>query len=396
MEPVAASPAPRPGRRRGRRPSPQLDQLQRTWYFFRRNTLALVGLGILLVFAGVALYAATQPISWTGLTPYCATNHVANNSTDLCVTSPQVCTYPVGTPPPQAGCYQTPTGDPSIIGPTLGGRFVWTSVLPSATLTSGPLPLGSLTLNPSGSSFFNIYDGLLRGSDWSITISLTIVGGGALAGLFLGAISGFFGGVVDEVLMRLVDIFLSIPTILFVIIVVAVVTATPHTILGLAPVDSSVVLLILAFTAVWWPFYARVVRGQALVVREQKYVEAARAAGARGSRIVFRHIVPNSLYPVLIQMSLDVGTVPLFLGFLVYLGFSNIFPSGIYFPEWGAIAALSVTNLTGFLETCQLASGCIVPWWQILFPGLTLFMWAISVNFLSDGLRDALDPRLRR
>jgi ABC-type dipeptide/oligopeptide/nickel transport system permease subunit len=93
-------------------------------------------------------------------------------------------------------------------------------------------------------------------------------------------------------------------------------------------------------------------------------------------------------------MSLDVGTIPLLIGVLVYLGF-NLFNSP-YFPEWGAISANSVLQLQLFLDTCTQATGCIIPWWQILFPGLVLFFYAISVNFLSDGLRDALDPRLRR
>ncbi len=346
----------------------------------------MIGLVILLFFAGTAIYATTQPVPWTQLTSYCATNQVNGSASTCLATFPQVCTYPAGSFPPHAGCYQTPSGNPSLISPTFDWR----------TFSSGPLPLGSLTLSSSGQYFFSIYDGLLRGSDWSLLISVSIVGGGALVGLLLGAVSGYFGGVVDEVLMRLVDILLSIPTLLFVIITVAVVETRVQAIGGLNPADSRILLLILAFMVVWWPFYARVVRGQALVVREQKYVEAARAAGARGGRIVARHIVPNSVYPVLIQMSLDVGTVPLYLGVLVYLGFQNIFPSGIYFPEWGAVAALSVADLGGFLTSCQLPSGCIVPWWQILFPGLALFLWAISVNFLSDGLRDAFDPRLRR
>ncbi len=368
---------------RGRRPNPRLAQLLRTWYFLRRNTLAVIGLVVLLFFVGIAIYAATQPLPWTQMTGYCSTNQ-GGGLPNLCPSgSPQICTYQQGTTPPHAGCYQTPKSNPSMIPPTLS----------FAPLSIGPLPLGSLTIYPSGPTFYNLFDGLLRGADWSLLISVTVVGGGALGGLVVGSISGYYGGVVDEALMRLVDIFLSIPQLLFVIIVVSVVTASVHTLGGLSPTNTRILLLIFAFMAVWWPFYARLVRGQVLVVREQKYVEAARASGASNRRIIGRHIMPNSVYPVFIQMSLDVGTVPLFLGVLVFLGFL-IFPT-MYFPEWGAITALSVVDLQGFLVNCQVGI-CVIPYWQILIPGLVLFLYAISVNFLSDGLRDALDPRLRR
>lgn len=479
----------------GKRRNPRLDQYKRTWYFLRRNTLALIGLGVILFFIAVAIFATTQPIPYYALTKYCATNQtnpntytsftpaipialatnglangtysfqvsavkgltatpasgsfqvsgaprvvtinftvtpittlpsgpsgltsalahsdagppyysvtfienglpgsvlglqgwsVTTNDTTApgCIAGfPAVCTYPSGSSPPGPNCYQTPQASPSVIGPTLTAR----------PLSIGPLPLGALTLSAGSPYFFNTAEGLLRGSDWSLLISFSIVVLGALIGLLLGAISGFFGGVVDETLMRLVDIFLSIPQILFVIVVVAVVSTSFQTIGGLDVPDTKIFLLIIAFLVTWWPFYARVVRGQVLVVREQKYVEAARASGSGKGRIVLKHIVPNSVYPVFIQMSLDVGTIPLFLGSLVFLGFL-IFPS-LDFPEWGSIAALSVNDLQGFLVTCQVAGGCVIPWWQIAFPGLVLFMFAISVNFLSDGLRDALDPRLRR
>lgn len=371
-----------PPTRRKRRPSPRIDQWKRTWYFLRRNTLALVGLGIIVFFIILAVYAVTTSIPWTQLTGYCATNGAVNG----CVPGvPSVCTYPQGSPSPGPGCYQTPALYPSLIAPTIDLH----------TLSLGPLPMGSMSVNPSGTLFFNTYQGLLRGIDWSLMISISIVAGGAMAGLALGALSGFLGGTADEVIMRIVDIFLSIPQILFVIIVIAVVTDTTHSLFGLPYTSTKILLLILGFMAVWWPFYARIVRGQVLVTREQKYVEAARASGAGRFRIVARHIIPNSVYPVFIQMSLDVGTIPLLTGFLVFLGFL-IFPTQ-YFPEWGAMAANAISSaaVNVFLLGCQ-TGVCVIPWWQFLFPGLAIFLFAISVNFVADGLRDALDPRLRR
>jgi peptide/nickel transport system permease protein len=368
----------------GRRPNPRIAQMKRTWYFLRSNTLALVGLGILLLIMFIAIYATTQPISWIQMTEYCATNQSNGSASECSLGFPTICTYPAGSSPPGPNCYQTPVSGPSEIPPT------WST----HPFGSGPLPLGSLTVNPDTDYFYNTYQGLLRGADWSLIISVSVVSAGALIGLLLGAISGFMGGAVDEGIMRVVDIFLSIPQVLFVIIFVSVVSTVHPQIFGLSGISSRMIELILGFVIIWWPFYTRIVRGQVLVVREQKYVEAAQASGASRGRIILRHIVPNSVYPVLIQFSLDVGTVPLFLGFLVYLGFT-IFPS-TYFPEWGSVTALSVVKLTSFLTSCQLTGGCVIPWWQILFPGMSLFMYAISVNFLSDGLRDALDPRLRR
>jgi len=368
----------------GRRPNPRIAQWKRTWYFLRGNTLALIGLGILLLIIFVAVYASSTSISWIAMTSYCGTNQQAGGPSTCGPGYPAICTYPAGNPPPGPNCYQTPKENPSEVPPT------W-SLHPLAT---GPLPLGSLTVNPDEQYFFSTYQGLLRGADWSLIISVSVVATGALLGLLIGAVSGYLGGSIDEGIMRLVDIFLSIPQVLFVIIFVAVISEVHPSILGLSTTASAMLELIIAFIVTWWPFYARVVRGQVLVVREQKYVEAAQASGASRGRIILKHIVPNSVYPVFIQMSLDVGTVPLFLGVLVFLGF-RIFPNP-YFPEWGSVAALSVNELTAFLQTCQTISGCVIPWWQLFFPGLALFMYAISVNFFSDGLRDALDPRLRR
>jgi peptide/nickel transport system permease protein len=462
---------------KGRRPNPRIQQYKRTWYFLRRNTLSLLGLGIILALVGVAVYGATTPIPWDGLVLCSGTNNqpvsfqetglptgtawsvrlfvypsngtlLTSSTADVNFsaasgplynftvtpvagytatpasgqfavagvaviqpvtftaapsaaggpnspgastpassasgTSCSVCTYPAGTPVPGPNCYQTPTRNPGVVGPTI-------SLQP---LGAGPLPMGSLSLAPTNAYFYNIYNGLLRGSDYSLLIAFSIVIVGAMVGLILGAISGFFGGVVDETLMRLVDIFLSIPQILFVIIVIAVITTDYQTLFGLSPLDTRIFLLIIGFMVVWWPYYARIVRGQVLVVREQKYVEAARASGAGRGRIVLRHIVPNSMYPVFIQMSLDVGAIPLLVGGLVFLGF-KIFPTQ-YFPEWGTIAAWGTLNvISAFLVQCQTGL-CVIPWWQLFFPGLALFLFAISVNFFSDGLRDALDPRLRR
>lgn len=372
-----------------RRPNPRIASLKRTFYFLSRNTLAMVGLAILIFFAAVALFSFTYTsVPSTSLVDYCGTdtgNGFYQNSSDC---SPIICTYDptlqssAPFPPPgfsnPSNCYLVNATNAAIVPPTVN----------LAQLKGGPLPLGSLAVIPAGSHFFSIYDGLVKGAPWSLGISVSIVGSGALIGLCLGSISGYFGGLVDEVIMRIVDIFLSIPGLLLALVMLAVLGSQ-----GIfSSLDGRVALLIVAFIVTFWPFYTRLTRSQVLITREQKYIEASRASGATAGRILRKHIIPNSIYPILVQLSLDVGTIPLALGTLTYLGF-HVFPSP-YFPEWGSVTAnaVSLSVIESFIESTPNP----FPWWQVLFPGLTLFLYAISVNFLSDGLRDALDPRLRR
>ncbi len=396
---------PLPARRRPR-PHPRIAQMRRTWYLLRRNKLALVGLGIILMITAIALYSATQPLPWTSVPTWCATDYgpandqsgaPGNFTQDCPTTGPIVCTYEV-TPPPNARLFCGGLWYPDVVRSNISFASIIAPTLSLSPLSFGPMPLGGLaTFSGPRTPIYDVYSSLLRGSDWSLMFSVTIVGFGAILGLLIGAIAGFYGGVLDEVLMRIVDIFLSIPTILFVIVVVAVLSVDLPTATGTSNLVK-ILAMILGFTVVWWPFYARIVRGQVLTVREQKYVEAARASGARQRRILLRHIIPNSVFPVFIQFSLDVGTIPLLIGTLVFLGFGSLLFPSTPFPEWGSISAVSVIDLQGdFLTSCYTAAtGCVIPWWQLLFPGLALFFFAISVNLLSDGLRDALDPRLRR
>ena len=364
----------------GKRPNPRLDQYRRTFYFLRRNHLAMFGLIVVLFWVGVALYSPLYNAPSSHLEAYCSSSltHGTNASCSQTICTYQPGTVPNGTPP----CYQVPVNEPSVLPPTI-------SLHP---FSLGEMPLGSLTLAPSLGIMYNILAGLIKGAPWSIGIAAAIVGTGALVGLLLGSLAGYRGGYTDETIMRFTDIFLAIPGLFLVLITLAAVG------IYFTTLEGRVGILIVTFVVTWWPIYTRIVRGQVLVTREQKYVEAARASGAGSGRILRKHIIPNSLYPVFVQLSLDIGTIPLLLGAIIFLGY-QIWPSGVYFPEWGTIAADAVTNLQQFLLQCAVASSyapCVFPWWQIFFPGVTLFLFCISVNFLSDGLRDALDPRLRR
>lgn len=363
-----------------KRPSPRVAQMKRTMYFLSRNTLAMVGLAIIVIFALIAVYGVFYPAPWTQMQDLCGTDTGNGFQQNTC----SVCTYDTYLPPPTnrspSACYQVSSLSPSVIGPTFSLK----------TLSLGPLPLGSLAVSPSSNSqMYNIYAGLVKGAPWSLSISIIIVGAGAGIGLLLGSVAGFRGGYTDELIMRITDVFLSIPALLLALVMVFALASVVHTVVG------RIFVLVGAFIITWWPFYTRLVRGQVLVTREMKYVESARASGSKTGRLLRKHIIPNSLYPVFVQMSLDVGSIPILLGGIVYLGFPIW--STPYFPEWGTISALALGSIPGLLLQClNSTTGCNFPWWQVLFPGLTVFLFAISVNFLSDGLRDALDPRLRR
>ncbi len=393
---------------RGRRPSPRVAQMKRTWYFLRRNSLALVGLGVIVLIASVAVYALFQPIEWWDSPQYCATNFGGpgtgtdangtgggfNNET-IASCAQYVCTYQTALPTN----YQQYCNGNWYPEPSVSGVFYPGAIPPTVNplgFQSGPMPLGGVAADMgSPTSIINLYNGLLRGTDWSLMFSVTIVGIGASLGLIVGAVAGLWGGALDEVLMRIVDIFLSVPVLLFVIVVITVLLQVAKGNPLLQGPDTQIMLLVLGFAATWWPFYARIVRGQVLVVREQKYVEAARASGASRARILTKHVIPNSMYPVFIQFSLDVGQIPLLIGTLVFLKF-QLFPGNpTYFPEWGTLSAEGISSILAYLSSC-VGGPCFIPWWQIFFPGAVLFSYAISVNLLSDGLRDALDPRLRR
>lgn len=197
--------------------------------------------------------------------------------------------------------------------------------------------------------------------------SLIVVLGGAAIGTLVGLVAGYKGRLFDEALMRTTDVTFSIPFLVFAIAVAFV--------LGRDFNKVNLALLIL-----WWPPYARLVRAQVLSVREHKFVEAARAAGASDLRIMFRHILPNTLAPIFVQISLDLGVVIQIFAALNFVGFAA---AGSYLPELGNLILLGSGQMISYP-------------WTVLFPGLALLIFTVGVNLLGDGLRDVLDPRLRR
>ncbi len=222
----------------------------------------------------------------------------------------------------------------------------------------------------------DIYYGIIWGSRTSIYIAVFVVLVSAILGIVLGAVSGYYGGAIDEILMRVTDIFLSIPGLILAMAVAAVLTRSLENIM-------------LALIVVWWPPYARIVRGQVLSVKESTYVEAARAVGSKKSRVLFRHVVPNSLAPMLVSMTMDLGVVVLVAAGLSYIGFG---PQTGY-AEWGKMVS---DGQEYFLSTVYYQGVAYNPWWMVTFPGAMIFIFVLGFNLLGDGLRDILDPRLRR
>ncbi len=199
-----------------------------------------------------------------------------------------------------------------------------------------------------------------------LEIAFSVVLGSVAIGLILGGLAAYGGVAADETILRVTDIFFGFPTLLLALVVAAV-------------VGPSILTLTLAVLLVWWPLYVRLVRGQILAEKEKNYVEALRSMGAGNLRILFRHIIPNSIYPVLVQATLDLGGVILIFSSLMFLGFSpkqNL-------PELGNLVSEGIQNV-------------FTAPWLIIFPGLAIVITTLAFNLLGDGLRDILDPRLRR
>ena len=199
-----------------------------------------------------------------------------------------------------------------------------------------------------------------------VSAMIEIVGAGLAIGVTLGAFSGFIGGKLDEALMRVTDIFFSIPGLVLALAVAAALGRGLNN-------------LIIAIIVVQWPGYTRILRGQVLAEKERLYVDALRALGIGKTRIILRHVIPNTIYPVLVQCTLDLGGVILTFAGLSFLGFG----ASALTPELGR---LITTGQTYIFQAP----------WLTAFPGLTILIISLAFNLMGDGIRDVLDPRLRR
>ncbi|MHB8567797.1 MAG: ABC transporter permease [Nitrososphaerales archaeon] len=224
------------------------------------------------------------------------------------------------------------------------------------------------TGTPLGTDSFgrNLLQMIILALPLDLEISFAIVSSAVAIGIVLGAIAAYAGGYVDEAILRITDIFFAFPGLVLALVLLAVFGRTLD-------------ILVLAVLAIWWPIYVRLIRSQILSEKEKPYAEALRSVGAGRLRILFRHILPNAIYPVLVQMTLDIGGVILVFSTLMFLGFS---PNQLI-PELGNLVSAG----SNYVNTAP---------WLIIFPGLTILVVALGFNLLGDGIRDILDPRLRR
>ena len=206
---------------------------------------------------------------------------------------------------------------------------------------------------------------LLYGSRISLVIGVVVVGLAGIFGTFVGLIAGYAGGLVDEALMRLTEVFLAFPPLILAMAIAG----------ALGP---SLTNAIIAIAAVTWAVYARLARGQVLSLRRREFVEAAQSIGASRTRILVRHLLPNAVAPLLIQASFDMGSAIISAAGLSFIGFGAQPPT----PEWGVM----ISEGRNFISTQP---------WLSLFPGLSILFAVGAFNLLGDGLRDVLDPRLR-
>lgn len=225
-------------------------------------------------------------------------------------------------------------------------------------------------LPPSGAHWFgtdqlgrDVFSRIVYGARVSPMIALLVLLLACVVGVPLGVAAGYFRGAVDDVIMRITDIFLAFPALLLALAIAAV----------LPPSIGSVTF---AVSVTWWPWYTRLIRGQAASVSGRPYVEGARAAGVSHARILLRHVLPNSLTPLIVQVSLDVSAVILTVSALSFLGLGAQDPT----PDWG----LMVSQGQQYFQT---------QWWLVTFPGIAILLTAVAFNLLGDGLRDVLDPR---
>lgn len=297
----------------------------------KENPLSVVGLGIIVVFVGIAIAA---PV----LAP-----------------TPSVCT-------PDSGIVCDPN-DPYIIP----GYGYERDPLP-------PSPEHPFGTTPGEPARLDIYYGIIWGTRNAFRVGIVVVGSALLIGVALGLLAGYRGGLLDEVIMRTVDVMLAFPALILAIAIVA----------AFGP---SLQNIMIAVAAVWWPSYVRLVRGDVLAAREQGYVEAARALGAGDARIMGRHIMPNVIYPILILSSMDIGAVVLVIAALSFLGLG----AQPNYADWGGLVNLTRSYIVGILGGDPFAY-----WYTYVWPGVFIFLFVLGWNLLGDAFRDILDPKVRR
>jgi peptide/nickel transport system permease protein len=265
----------------------------------------------------------------------------------------------------------------SVTGMILVGIFflialIGPMIVPFPEDATGAVHMSQKLMEPDSRSWFgtdemgrDIFTRVILGTRISLRIGLIIVCVAMGIGVPLGITAGFVGGWVNEVIMRIPDIFLSIPGLLLALAIIGA--------LGPGITNSMI-----ALSLVWWPGYVRLVQGKTLSLKEEAFIEAAQSVGAGKARIIFLHILPNCTSPIIVKVSMDMGMAILAAAGLGFVGVGAQPPA----PEWGAMISAARNYLPNW-------------WWYAVFPGLAIFITVLGFNLLGDGLRDILDPQSR-
>lgn len=295
---------------------PRLRELRYTLYRIFKNPSAIIGFGLLFIFISVAVLA-----------PLIAPPKYAHN--------PYMMPHKGYSPTPK------PPSEKFIFGTTSGQ--------------------------------YEIFYGVVWGTRTAFKIGLFVVVVAGIIGVSLGAISGYYGGIIDEILMRIIDIMWAIPTL---VLAMAIVVAFGR---GLDKI-------MIALALVQWRWYVRVLRSEILTIRDQDFVQAARTIGVSDFKIILRHILPNAIYPVLIMASMDMGSMVITASFMSFIGLGA--PKG--YSDWGQMVALARNYIVGPPDDP------LKFWYTIVIPGGCIVLFVLAWNLIGDALRDAFDPKLRR
>jgi len=263
---------------------------------------------------------------------------------------------------------------PLIVNPTswdqqpLNLRLCWNNPLINWQIANVFDCGGSTAVYPLGTDSYgrSLLQMIILAIPVDLEVAFEVVASAVVIGVFFGGLAGYKGGIIDEAILRVTDVFLAIPGILLAIVLIVV-------------LGRSLPTLTIAVLVTWWPYYVRLMRSQVLSEKEKPYVERLRAMGAGGIRILYGHIVPNSIYPILVQATLDIGSVILTVSALTFIGL----PPSPLLPELGNLANQGIQ----YIFTAP---------WLILFPGLTILIISLGFNLLGGGIMIEIDTRLRR
>jgi peptide/nickel transport system permease protein len=224
----------------------------------------------------------------------------------------------------------------------------------------------------TASGQWDIFYGVVWGARTAIFVGVIVVGIDVIIGVLLGSISAFYGGWLDEVLMRITEIFMAFPFIMAALTLSAILSPK---------IGKGIWAPVIALIVFGWMGYARLIRGDILSVREREYVMAARVVGVKDRSILTRHIIPNAVYPSLVLASMDIGSIVISFAALSFLGIGT----EVGYPDWGQLISFA-RNWIPALSTY---------WYIVVFPGIALLIFTLSWNLMGDALRDIMDPRMR-